>query len=186
MTRVCSFWKASARAKMPSWMACRSEGDLGGKFALGVGSLFFVTLIAASDKDGAGGQVAGPDFHPEWHALLDPFPSLVSAGRIAPVDFHTHIVAIKLLGRDLTGQFLAGGENRVPVLLLGNHGNDNDVSRRHARGKNEAVVIGVGHDKRTDQAGAHAPARGPGEFLFAFAGEVLNAGGVGKILAEEV
>ena len=51
------------------------------------------------------------------------------------------------------------------------------MGRGDARGDDHAVVVGVGHDERADEAGADAPARRPGQFLLVLAREKLDAAG---------
>ncbi len=72
------------------------------------------------------------------------------------------------------------------MLLLRDHGNDDNLRGRDTRRQDEAVVVRVRHDERADEPGTDAPARGPRVFLAAFAREILDARGLREILPEEV
>ena len=60
------------------------------------------------------------------------------------------------------------------------------MRRGDARGNDKAVVVGVHHDKSSDEPRAHAPAGRPSVLELTLARLELDAGGFGKILPEEV
>ena len=86
----------------------------------------------------------------------------------------------------LGGQFVGGFQNRRARFFLWRDRENDNVRRRDPRRQDQAVVVGVRHDQRADQARAHAPARRPAKFLLAVARLKLNSARARKVLPEEM
>ena len=74
-------------------------------------------------------------------------------------------------------------DDDLGVVGFEGDGHDDDVCGCQAWGEHEAVVVAVGHDESADEAGADAPAGGPGVVLFFVFADELNALGFGEVLA---
>ena len=144
------------------------------------------SLVAAGHEDVAFRDVTRPDFQTDRGATLDPLPRLVAAAEIAGVVFHFDHPAAVDLGLERLDERLAERHDLVLRLGLVEDGLDHDVRGRDHRGTEHTVVVGVGHDRATDQPGAHAPAGRPAEFAVAFVVLELDLLGLGKVLPEEV
>ena len=74
------------------------------------------------------------------------------------------------------GQLLVGFPNR----------NNHHLDWGEGRRKHKAVVVGVGHDQRAHQSGAHTPRSGPGIFWLVLFVEERHFERLAEVLAQEV
>jgi len=72
------------------------------------------------------------------------------------------------------------GHHGLAFLLFFKNGQQHDLRRGHARRQDDAVIITVGHDHPSDQAGGRAPGGGPDVFLVLLGRLKLDSGGRAK------
>ena len=148
---------------------------------------FFIDgQVAPLEADGAFFQVPGADFQAHGHSLLHPFPFLGAAAQVAPVHQYAERLAMEILGAEGACQFLAVVQNGLAAFFLGRNGDDDDLLGSHAGRADQAVVVGVHHDERTDHAGGDAPGAGPGELLGVVPPGKADVLGFGEVLPQEV
>ena len=93
---------------------------------------------------------------------------------------------MEILGAEGACQFLAVVQNGLAAFFLGRNGDDDDLLGSHAGRADQAVVVGVHHDERTDHAGGDAPGAGPGELLGIVPPGKADVLGLGEVLPQEV
>ena len=76
--------------------------------------------------------------------------------------------------------------NLVQLLLALVDGHDDHLDGSEVGREHQAVVVGVGHDEGTHQAGGYAPGGGPYIFQLVVLVDELYVEGLGKVLAQEV
>ena len=113
--------------------------------------------VAASHCNRAFFDVFGADFDAHGHALDFPFVELKASSEVfALVDFEADRT-LPACGDALDG---VHHEGFLGVVFV--DGDDDDLDGGQSRRHNQAVVVAVGHDEGADEAGADAPAGGPG------------------------
>ena len=94
-------------------------------------------------------QISGTALHPQRHALHLILGTLPAHGVVGVIQLHPETGVYQPL-LELGSCFQNAG------LMLGN-GQDNHLDGGDLRGQNQAVVVAVGHDHRTDHPGRAAP-----------------------------
>ncbi len=148
--------------------------------------LLLVRAVAAGERDAPLLQIARADFDPHGDPFLDPLPVLDAAAEVALVHLHDDRLAVKRLRAQFLRQLFSGGEDGLARLGLRRDGEDHHVRGGDARREDHPVVVGVRHDERANEPGAHAPACRPGELLAPLARLEADAARLGKVLPEEV
>ena len=132
------------------------------------------------------GDIAGADLDPDRNSLLDPIPVFHTAAKIARIDLDVdrcrRVAKLSQRGRGSFGRF----EHRGAGFLFRRYGDDHRCAGAIRGGKNEPIVVAMGHDERADQPGAHSPAGRPRIFELAVARLKLNPARLREILPEEM
>ena len=143
-------------------------------------------LVAALETDFSAGEVAGADFEADGDSFFDPVPFFDASAEVPVVDLDADFFTGVGFFAEGGGELLAGVEDGLFGFLFRSDGDDDDVLRGDPGGEDESVIIGVGHDEGSDEAGGDAPRGGVSEFRGAFAAGEADVLGFGKVLAEVV
>ena len=144
--------------------------------------LLLRSLVAACHGGTARLEVARSDLDPDGNPLLDPLPALAPSPDVAGIDLDAHGFTSIAGATESGGDLLRLGQNGVTCIWFRRDRDDHDLGGGDTRRHDRPVVIAMRHEQRSDEPGAHTPARGPGEFLGVIARKELDAGGLGEVL----
>ena len=138
--------------------------------------------VAAHQFDRAVFQIARAERQPHRHAFEFVFGELEArTDIIARVDLDAQSACA-----EFGGDRVELGDDRLHLLLALVDRDEHRLDRRERRRQHQPVVVRMGHDERSHQAGRDAPRRGPHVFELALLVGELHVERLGEILPQKV